>query len=100
MGDRNAISSAVRATLDKVAAAANGTDIGSAALWRQVLASVFGVALSDIPRLSVSESVGRRLNIPPSQGIAQFTSVLVTYEMVIPSTPDSAAAAATRSLRS
>jgi len=80
--ERNAISSAVRATLN--GSAASGSDIGSAALWRGVLAAAFAIDPSEISRLSVSDDgETRQLGAPPSRGMVGLSSVLVAYELVI-----------------
>jgi len=87
--EKNALTSAVRATLDGAPAAAAGIDVGSAALWRGVLAAAFGIDHSEISRLSVADDGGgRRLVAPPSRGLVGLSSVVVAYEVVITTAAD------------
>jgi len=82
--EKNALTSAVRATLDGAAAAAAGIDVGSAALWRGVLAAAFGVEPSELARLAVSDGgATRRLGEAAPRGAAGRSSVLVAYELII-----------------
>jgi hypothetical protein len=80
--EKNALTSAVRATWD--GAATGGSDIGSTALWQGVLAAAFGIDPSEISRLSVSDDGGtRRLRDPPSRRTVVLSSVLIAYELII-----------------
>jgi len=84
--ETNALTSAVRATLD--GSAAGGIDAGSAALWRGVLAAAFGVEPSELARLAVSDGgATRRLGEAAPRGAAGRSSVdssvLVAYELII-----------------
>ncbi|CAK0789144.1 unnamed protein product [Prorocentrum cordatum] len=72
--ETNALTSAVRATLD--GSAAGGIDAGSAALWRGVLAAAFGVEPSELARLAVSDGgATRRLGEAAPRGAAGRSSV-------------------------
>jgi hypothetical protein len=79
--EKNGLFSSFQVQVDDVAATTAGADIRSAGLWREVVASTFGIDPSDVRRAAAS--VERRLGEAARRTAEQLATVLVSYEMVL-----------------